>query len=224
MAQFRADKRLEVDFIPPDHPGFDYMIENDTGYPGKYDMRSNWSEYHDVGSGAWVYIANSPPVAARAKPLRHYIYWAIPVQSNLTVEYYDSGTRQYIRLQGVCVGRDQYFRQAVKVMTTEEVTLFTDEYSIVPEENLEEYRKIGYEMIPTGIATEETIDTALIEKGRVLCEEERELIWALQLDGLSESAACGEYFHGKYIDVSGRNMFYRPNSDLYKRIVEMYGD
>ena len=66
--------------------------------------------------------------------------------------------------------------------------------------------------------------TTILEKGRSLVEEEREIIWALMLDGLSESAACGEYIHGRHIDTSNRGMYFRPNNDVLKEIVAMFGE
>lgn len=43
-------------------------------------------------------------------------------------------------------------------------------------------------------AADAGMNTELIEKGRALCEEERETIWGEQLDGLTETQACEEYF------------------------------
>jgi len=51
-----------------------------------------------------------------------------------------------------------------------------------------------------------------------LSEEERECIWAFQLDGLTEMQACEEYFLSRHVDYNNANICYLPNRKLQKQL------
>lgn len=64
----------------------------------------------------------------------------------------------------------------------------------------------------------------LIEQGRALCEEEREIIWALQLDGLSEEQSSEEYFFSRHTDDSNYTICFLPNSEVRQQVYAVFGD
>lgn len=149
-------------------------------------------------NGAWVLITRTVPVVEYARPHLFGIYWGIPKQ-------------------------DRFDRQVCVIHTTKDVTLLNHEFTVIDEERLQLYREEGWELHETKANVSEPLNLELIEKGRSLSEEEREVIWALQLDGLSESQACEEYFLTKHTDYNNNNICYIPNSEVYKECVAMFG-
>lgn len=164
------------------------------------DERAKYRADRDVGSGSWVLIKCHIPVEEAKRPMTYGIYWATPIE-------------------------DSFGRQKVCVYTPSEVCLLNHEYSIITEERLEEYKELGYFLKETGaVQCSGPMNIALIEKGRSLCEEEREVIWALQLDGLSEMQACEEYFLSHHIDGSYNGICYLPTKEILAEIVSVFGE
>lgn len=126
---------------------------------GTYDPNMEYFEECEVNSGAWVLITRQIPVDERCKPHLFGIYWGIPKQ-------------------------DRFDRQVCVVHTTEDVTLLNHEFTVIDDERLKVYREEGWELHENMAAADAGMNTELIEKGRALCEEERETIWAMQLDDL----------------------------------------
>lgn len=142
---------------------------------GIYDPNMEHFEECEVNSGAWVLITRQIPVDERCKPHLFGIYWGVPKQ-------------------------DRFDRQICVIHTTEDVTLLNHEFTVIDDERLKVYREEGWELHENMASTDTGMNTELIEKGRALCEEEREILWALQLDGLTETQACEEYFLTKHTD------------------------
>lgn len=164
-----------------------------------YDINMEYIPESDVASGSWIIITRQVPVAEEAKPKLFGIYWGVPKQ-------------------------DKFDRQVCVIHTTEDVTLLNHEYTVIDEERLQIYREEGWELHETKGVTEKPLDMALLEKGRELCEEEREVIWALQLDGLSEMQACEEYFLTKHTDYNNSTICYLPNPKVYAECVAVFGE
>jgi len=164
-----------------------------------YDVNMEYNEQCDVKNGAWVLITRQVPVEEHAKPHLFGIYWGVPKQ-------------------------DKFDRQVCVIHTTEDVTLLNHEFTVIDEEKLKIYREEGWELHETHGSTEQPLDMALIEQGRSLCEEERETIWALQLDGLSEMQACEEYFLSKHTDYNNYSICYIPNKDVFEYCVSVFGE
>lgn len=97
------------------------------------------------------------------------------------------------------------------------------EYSVISEERLKEYKEKGYYLRDYSIEKEEPLNMKLIEQGRSLSEEEREIIWALQLDGLTEQQACEEYFYSHHTNFEHKGCCYLPTEELLKKIVAVFG-
>lgn len=155
----------------------------------------------DIGNGSWVLIKTRIPVAENVRPVTYGIYWAIPVTN------------------------DPYQRQMVKVYTPQEVCLLNYEYTPLTEEGLQKYKDCGYFLKETSAITQETpLQLKMLEKGRALCEEEREVIWALMLDGLSECQASEEYFTSHHADTSNITICYLPTKELLEEIIEWFGE
>lgn len=172
----------------------------------EYSPNEYFCEAQDVGSGAWVMVVRTIPVERRYAPKVYGIYWALPHEEG-----------------GHC--RDRFGRQAVKVYTPVEVVLLNHEYSVVSDERFEMYRKgIGYELHETGANIEMAMNLEYLEKGRSLCEEEREVIWALQVDGLTEYQACEEYFLSHHTDTSNVGIYYLPPKEVVDELIVAFGD
>lgn len=165
------------------------------------DFDSNMEYYKeaDVESGSWILITRQIPVAEECKPHLFGIYWGVPKQ-------------------------DTYDRQVCVIHTTEDVTLLNHEFSVLTEEKLQVYREEGWELHEIGAKVEHALNMELIEKGRSLCEEEREVIWALQLDGLSEEQACEEYFFTRHTDYNNSSICFLPNKQVYAQCVAVFGE
>ena len=165
-----------------------------------YDRSQGYRKECDVGGGAWVLVKCKIPVAENIRPKTYGIYWAIPHTE-------DKGKRQ------MC-----------KIYTPQEVCLLNYEYVVISEERLQEYREFGYYLRDFGIDKSEPLNQRLLENGRHLCEEEREIICALQLDGLTEQQACEEYFYSHHTNYEHRGCCYLPTPELLKEIVCWFGE
>lgn len=164
-----------------------------------YDQNMEYSQQCDVGSGAWVLVTRTIPVDEYCRPQLFGIYWGIPAQ-------------------------DQYDRQICVIHTRSDVTLLNHEFSVISEERLQLYREEGWELHETGASMDRGMNMELIEKGRELSEDEREMIWALQLDGLNETQACEEYFLGKHTDYNNFSISYLPRKELFEECVAIFGE
>lgn len=165
---------------------------------GDYDINMEYSKECDVESGAWVLVTKQVPVIEKAKPHLFGIYWGIPKQ-------------------------DKYDRQVCIIHTTEDVTLLNHEFTAIDEKRLQVYREEGWELHETGAAVEQKMNMELIEQGRALSEEEREVIWALQLDGLNESQACEEYFLSRHTEYNNFSICYLPNKEVFEQCTAVFG-
>ncbi len=166
---------------------------------GDYDANMEYNKENDVESGAWVLITRQIPVEERCKPHLFGIYWGIPKQ-------------------------DSYDRQVCVIHTTEDVTLLNHEFTVIDDERLRIYREEGWELHENNAAVDIGLNTEIIERGRVLCEEEREVIWALQLDGLTETQACEEYFFTKHTDYNNFSICYIPNKEVFAQCIAVFGE
>ena len=164
------------------------------GYDG-----TEYKKDRDIGNGAWVLVKCKIPVAENVRPQTYGIYWAIPHE-------------------------DKYKRQMVKIYTPQEVCLLNYEYTVISEQRLEEYKAAGYFLNEICTNYKEPINVDFLEKGRALCEEEREVIWALQLDGLTETQACEEYFLSHHTDAQNINICYLPSQETLKEIITCFGE
>jgi hypothetical protein len=166
---------------------------------GDYDANMEYNKENDVESGAWVLITRQVPVEEKCKPHLFGIYWGIPKQ-------------------------DSYDRQVCVIHTTEDVTLLNHEFTVIDDERLRIYREEGWELRENNAAADTGLNTEMIERGRALCEEEREVIWALQLDGLTETQACEEYFLTKHTDYNNFSICYIPNKEVFAQCVAVFGE
>lgn len=166
---------------------------------GIYDPNMEHFEECEVNSGAWVLITRQIPVDERCEPHLFGIYWGVPKQ-------------------------DRFDRQICVIHTTEDVTLLNHEFTVIDDERLKVYREEGWELHENMASTDTGMNTELIEKGRALCEEEREILWALQLDGLTETQACEEYFLTKHTDYNNFSICYIPNKKVFAECVAVFGE
>ena len=175
----------------------DYERRKENG--GYYDANMEYNKENDVEYGAWVMITRQIPVEERCRPHLFGIYWGIPKQ-------------------------DRFDRQVCVIHTTEDVTLLNHEFTVIDEDRLKMYREEGWELHENNAATDTGLNTEMIEKGRELCEEEREVIWALQLDGLTETQACEEYFLTKHVEYNNFSICYIPNKEVFTQCVAIFGE
>lgn len=166
---------------------------------GKYDANMERHIETDVQSGAWVLITRQVPVEEKCKPQLFGIYWGTPKQ-------------------------DRFDRQVCVIHTTEDVTLLNHEFTVIDEERLQIYKKEGWELHETAAEVEQGLNMELLEAGRALSEEEREVIMALQLDGLNETQACEEYFLSRHTDYSNSTICFLPRKEVYEMCVAVFGE
>ena len=178
-----------------DHEKSRKRYEKQNGY---YDPNMEYSQRCDVGSGAWVMVTRTVPVAEYCRPQLFGIYWGVPFQ-------------------------DRFDRQVCVIHTQSDVTLLNHEFSVISEEQLQLYREEGWEIHETGAGEECGMNMELIEKGRELSDDEREMIWALQLDGLNETQACEEYFLGKHTNYNNFSISYLPRKEVFEECVSIFG-
>lgn len=151
----------------------------------------------DVGNGAWVLVTRIVPVAPEIRPQRFGIYWAIPAE-------------------------DKWERPKVRIHVPDEVCLLGPEYRVVDQAKLDFYRANGWSLHIARPAASPA-DMTLVIQGRALCEDEREVIWALQLDGLTEAEACEEYFLGRHNDASHLGECWLPSPEVAKELEACFG-
>lgn len=165
-----------------------------------YEQR-NKTHYSDkdVGSGSWVLVKCRVPVDEEVRPQTYGIYWAIPKE-------------------------DSFGRQKVAVYTPTEVCLLNHEYTVISDERLKLYIEDGYYLSDCSSKVKKPLDRNLIEEGRSLCDEEREIIMALMLDGLTEQQACEEYYYTHHTDAENIGLCYLPTDELLKQIVSVFGE
>lgn len=165
-----------------------------------YDPNMEHREEMDVKSGSWVLVTRTIPVMAGARPLLYGIYWGVP-------------------------NDDKYGRQTCRIRTTEDVVLLNHEFTVIDEERLNEYREMGWELdnVKNTSADHKALNMELIEKGKALCEEEREIVFALQLDGLTEEQACEEYFFSRHTDDSNYTICFLPSMDVRSQLYDYFG-
>lgn len=163
-----------------------------------YDRNMEYQKESDVESGAWVLVTRQVPVVESAKPHLFGIYWGVSKH-------------------------DKYDRQVCMIHTTEDVTLLNHEFTVIDEERLRIYREEGWELHETATQAAHEMNMELIERGRALSEEEREVIWALQLDGLNETQACEEYFMSRHAEYNNYSICYLPNKEVFEQCVAVFG-
>jgi len=189
---------MSTDVSPNTHRARYERMKDGEHFAFGYDPNMEYQKTSDVESGAWVLVTRTVPVNNGCRPHLFGIYWGIPKQ-------------------------DAYDRQTCVVHTTEDVTLLNHEFTVINDAKLQIYREEGWELHETGADTSQHLDMSLIENGRNLCEEEREIIWALQLDGLSEMQACEEYFLSRHTDYNNFAICYIPNQDVFAKCVNAFG-
>lgn len=194
-----------------DEYGFRIQHYND---PIKLDSREIRDPDTMVTTGNWVLIRKKIPV--KTAPVTYGIYWAVPYRSRRACKSNDD-----IR---DLVGVDEYGRQCALIYTPEEVKIFPDEYHILTEERLQEYRDAGWCLKETNVDSKQFLNLDIIEQGRHLCEEEREVIWALMLEGLSEQQACEEYFLTKHAQTENTGFCYILPPDLQEEMIRQFGE
>lgn len=163
-----------------------------------YDQSTTYCKESDVNGGEWILIRRAIPVDKSIAPQVYGIYWATPAE-------------------------DTYGRQKVKIYTPTEVCLLNYEYTVISEERLQEYIEMGYFLKDYEVGIDEPLNIELIEKGRSLCAEEKEIIHALMLDGLTEQQACEEYYYTHHTENSNIGRCYLPTPELREQIEAVFG-
>lgn len=172
------------------------------------DAQTYRPEEQTIGFGSYVLVKRKIPVCSANAPKVWNIYWAKPNSDSKNND-----------------GYDKYGRYGVEIHTPERVVLFPYEYVVITEEKLKEYISFGY--APMNIFFEkksEIMTLALVEKSKNLCEEERQIIMSLQLDGLTENQACQEYFLFSHDKGAPETLLYVPSKELYQEILQNFGD
>lgn len=161
-------------------------------------------------------IKNKIPVDPMVQPEVWSIYWATPYTGGRAKDGYDDFGRYMVEV---------LVQHQMNSSKFEKVGAFPHEYFVVSEEHLEIYKKEGWSLVPLAFSIEgKEIDMELISRGRELTEEEREVILALQLDGLTETEACQEYFLGRHVVKENYNIMYRPSPKAKAEVIALFGE
>lgn len=176
-----------------------------------------------ITSGSWVMVIKSLPVAEYAAPQLYGIYWAVPFvrEGQAAIKDKPGATGTEIK---TLIGVDEYGRQCAKIYTPHEVKIFPDEYSILTSERLEEYKQAGWYLQEINAKAEQPLNMEIINDGRALVEEEREIIWALMLEGLTEQQACEEYFLTHHTDYQNTDICYLPTQEILAEAMAVFGE
>jgi hypothetical protein len=166
-----------------------------------------------VGGGAWIMVTNPPPT--NPTPVAFGMYWAVPCKESLNYDGYDKYGRYKVEILMKDPEAEGQFHA---------VGLFVTEYMVVHEGMFREFMEEGYfDLQQLSLTTEDSMNVELIERGRALVEEERESIWALMLDGLTESKACEEYFLGRHVERDNAQIWYRPIPEFAEYMEDTFG-
>jgi len=165
-----------------------------------------------VYNGSWIMVIQ--PIPTKVKPVVWGIYWATPCNESINFD-----------------GFDKYGRYKVEIMVTDEqqnihtVGLFPHEYIRLDEVLFQELLDTnGYILNNLGFSPRKTpINLELIEKGRSLTEDERAIIWSLQLDGLTEHQACEEYFYSRHRPEENPTIWYCPTDEFAEFMENQFG-
>lgn len=177
-----------------------------------------------ITAGNWVMIIKSLPVSDAVAPQLYGIYWAVPFVREGKAGIKDKLGRWSGTEIKTLVGVDEYGRQCAKIYTPHEVKIFPDEYSILTPERLEEYKQAGWYMQEINAKAQQPLNMDIINDGRALVEEEREIIWALMLEGLTEQQACEEYFLTHHTDYQNTNICYLPTKEILAEAMAVFGE
>lgn len=187
------------------------------------DSRERRDECTLITSGNWVMIIKSLPVSEAVAPQIYGIYWAVPFVREGRAEIRDKPGATGTEIKTL-IGVDEYGRQCAKIYTPHEVKIFPDEYSILTPERLEEYKQASWYLQETNAKVEQPLNMEIINDGRALVEEEREIIWALMLEGLTEQQACEEYFLTHHTDYQNTEICYLPTPEILAEATSVFGE
>lgn len=201
-------------------------------YGFKVEYRDPWGngsrEIRDertlIKTETWIMIIKSVPVTKSAAPQLYGIYWAVPfvrtgkagVKNGWGV--YDGTETKTL------IGVDEAGRQCATIYTPQEIKIFPDEYSIITPERLEEYKAAGWYLREVAAQATQPLNMEIINDGRALVEEEREIIWSLMLEGLTEQQACEEYFLTHHTDYENTNICYLPTGEILEEAKAVFGE
>lgn len=197
-------------------PNYNYDNNGFIVNPEDYPCLSSeyyYNESKDVGFGAWVIILRKVPV--QKPPVLYGIYWAVPYKHRR-----ECGVEQD-KKERELIGVDENGRQCCLIYAPHQIKVFPQEISILSEERLQEYRDNGWELHETNADVTIPLNRSLLEQGRTLCEEEREIIMSLMLDGLTEQQACEEYFFTHHTDYDNTSICYllpkdkQPETEIF---------
>jgi hypothetical protein len=166
-----------------------------------------------VGSGAWIMVIREVPVSNDFRPSMWGIYWANTCEESKNQDGFDAGGRYKVTILVKHQEQNRF----------ENVSLFPHEYVVVPEDQLKEDTENGYfTMQPIQYNVTEEINMDLIMRGRELTEDERSIIWSFQLEGLSETQACQQYFFSRHSERENKQVWYKPSQELVDELNVMY--
>lgn len=212
------------------------MAKRDTSPVDEYGFKRNYidiwgcdsREHRDertlITEGKWVMITKTLPIAAHTRPQLYGIYWAVPFIREGRAAIKDEFGFYYGEEIKHLVGVDEGGRQCALVYTPDEVKIFPDEYSILSQERLEEYKEAGWYMQEINAKARRPLNLEIINEGRALVEEEREVIWALMLEGLTEQQACEEYFLTHHTDYHNTSICYLPTEEILEEAIAVFGE
>lgn len=177
-----------------------------------------------ITEGKWVIITKTIPVEEFSRPQLYGIYWAIPFTRKGKAGIKDKNGNYVGEEIKTLVGVDEHGRQCAIIYTPKEVKIFPDEYNVLTPERVEEYKELGWYLQELNTKVQQPLNMDIINDGRALVEEEREIIWALMLEGLTEQQACEEYFLTHHTDYQNTDICYLPTREILAQALAVFGE
>lgn len=187
-------------------------VEGSRGFVNHNMSRHTPHESSKVINGSWIMVTRTLPIQEHVRPKTYSIYWATPCKESKSNDGFDKFGRYKVDIHVVNTINGNL----------ERVCLFPEEYSVVTQERLSTYIQEGWTVQHTDYK-DENLNLELLEQSRTLTEEEREVIMAYQVDGLTESQACEQYFKGRFLDYSGKTIYYEMPEEYREEIEGVFG-
>lgn len=168
-----------------------------------------------VGGGAWVMIFHDLPVSEDLKPQVWGLYWATPCASSRSGDGFEDGGRYKVDV--LVKHRWVNKIQPVSLFPHEYIVITDEAFEALMETNGYTLQRIAENPIENGLNLE------LIEKGRSLTEDERSIIWSLQVDGLPEGKACEEYFFSRHVEEENNHIWYMASRECVEYMENQFG-
>jgi len=162
----------------------------------------------DIGAGSWILIREVPNVSIDVRIEPASVYYAVPALYGSSVGYREDGKYLIvIKIQGTAgVIHDLY--------------LYTHEYIVCTDEIMDAMKEedvletMMYDTDTSVQQMDEKLVNSYASKYRDLPEDDKNILDAYQIDGLSFDQACSLYFTERYSNLTGSAIWFKAKPQL----------